>query len=151
MTFRITSHTVSYFLRFMFITTFSLIIFIHLFLPMQTVKRGLPINRPNLFARGIFPYGFLWNNKPSLIHEMTGGSRQTEFILHSIEQYDYPKGYKKIITYDFTNHPPLFLILNKNTYKQLDPNNFYTQGIIKSLERYQLVFENDQIRAYKRI
>jgi hypothetical protein len=135
----------------MFISTFSLMIFIHLFLPSQTVKNGLPVNGSDLFEKRILPFWLLRNKKTSLIHEMTGLDRQTKFILPVIEQYEYGKECKKIITCDFANHPPLFLILNKNTYKQLDPSNFYTRAIIKSLERYQLIFENEEIRAYKRI
>jgi hypothetical protein len=151
MTFKNTSQTGSFVLRFLFITTFTFIIFIHLFLPIQAIKDGLPVNGSNLWAKGILPYGFMWNNKPALNHEMAGLPRQTKFILPITEQYDYPREVKKIITYDFTNHPPLFLILNKNAYRQLDPNNLCTRVILKSLEKYQLVFENKEIREYKRI
>lgn len=151
MTFRVPSYPGLYVLRVLFISSISLIIIIHLFQPIKSLKNGLSLNGPDLFANAILPSRSLVNLKPAMIHEMTGGSRQTKFILPVIEQYEYPRESEKIITYDFMNHPPLFLILNKNTYKQLDPNNFFTQCIIKSLEKYQLVFENEEIRAYKRI
>ena len=151
MIFKITSQTGSFVLRFLFITTLTFIIFIHLLLSIQAVKDGLPINESNFSAKGILLYRVLWSNKPAIIQEMGGINREKKFMLPEIEQYDFPREYKKIITYDFKNHPPIFLIFNKNTYKQLDPNNFYTRVIMKSLEKYQLIFENDQIRAYKRI
>jgi len=50
----------------------------------------------------------------------------TKFIMPLIENHGYTNEYKIIITDDFTSHPPLFIILNKNNYKQFDPDNFYT-------------------------
>lgn len=105
---------------------------------------------------------FLKNNTPAdefihiagfgnqYIYVMADRLSHTKFILPLFENNGYTTRYKSILVNDFEKHPPLFIILNKNNYKQLDPNNFYTEIVMKTLQRYRLVYENELYIVYKR-
>jgi len=146
--FRISSRSVSFVWRFLVIAAISFVAVLHFFLPRQDAE--LPIDGFNLLTKGILPGGILGNKEPSLQPVMNGRFSQPKFILPLIEKY-YPKDYKKIITLDFASHLPLYLIFNKNTHRQAAPNKFFTQAIMNRVEKYQLIFENEYFKAYKRI
>jgi len=66
------------------------------------------------------------------------------------ENNGYNAAYKKILFRDLANHPPVFIILNKNNYRSLNLNDFYTQIVTEKLKSYSLSFENDRYLVYKR-
>ncbi len=84
------------------------------------------------------------------IHVLSGRMSSTKFLMPLFENEGYSAAYKKTISNDLADRPPLFIVKNKNNYKQTDLSNFYTGLIETCLKRYQKVLENDQFILYKR-
>jgi hypothetical protein len=84
------------------------------------------------------------------IYVMADRLSNTKFVMPLFENNGYTKSYQNILRIDFSNHPPLFIILNKNNYKKLDPGNFYTQIVMQTIARDHQVFENELFVVYKR-
>jgi hypothetical protein len=84
------------------------------------------------------------------IYAVTKRMSNTKFILPLFENNGYRPMYQTILENDFKTRPPLFLIFNKISYRQLNPQNFYTTVINRALNNYYLVFENRLYTVYKR-
>lgn len=84
------------------------------------------------------------------IYAATKRMSNTKFILPLFENNGYSLQYQIILQNDFKTRPPLYLIFNKISYRQLNPQNFYTTVINTALNNYYLVFENKLYSVYKR-
>jgi hypothetical protein len=82
------------------------------------------------------------------IYSMANRLSNTKFLLPLFEKNGYSESYKKIITEDF-EHPPMFLIINKISYRDPEPDDFYMQIIYRALKKYALAFENEQYKVFK--
>jgi hypothetical protein len=74
----------------------------------------------------------------------------TRFVMPLFENDGYSEEYKRILLKDFSENPPVFIIVSKLSYRPLDPENFYTKVLMKILSTYIPVFENESFRIYKR-
>jgi hypothetical protein len=85
------------------------------------------------------------------LHIMSDRLSPTRFVMPLQENNGYTIEYKKILSSDLSIHPPLFIVLNKNNYRSLNANDFYTQLIREKLKTYCLAFENNKYSIYKNL
>jgi hypothetical protein len=84
------------------------------------------------------------------IYAATEQMSNSKFILPLFENNGYSLKYRTILQNDFKTRPPFYLIFNKISYRQLNPQNFYTTVINAALNNYYMVFENKLYTVYKR-
>lgn len=83
------------------------------------------------------------------IYVMADRLSNTKFLLPLFESTGYSESYKKIITKDFFEHSPTFLIFNKISHWHPGPDDFYMQTINRALKKYTPVFGNEQYEVFK--
>jgi hypothetical protein len=85
------------------------------------------------------------------IHVMSDRLSSTKFIMPLLEPDGYSGRYKALIKKELIQNPPVFIVLSKNGYRSLNPNDFYTKTILDELRSYYSVFGNDEFTIYRRL